>query len=228
MSRVLLTLLLTIRGAESPNVTIWDPLPLLGPLNLLYARQAFLTIATNLETDTSLGRLLKMVDCVLLAISLLARRCQITGESAATLCDRWEKEHTELLGLGGHEADDNIDISIKLSLDSPLMRNNHNALRLLSVASYLPTGISDEAYKSILDAESSAAELLLKCLSLTYSPTPGWTTMLEPVRAYICQHCPPDPSDMVMMNFELVRLSLLNTAPTSPSSCAPTSNNTRV
>ena len=56
------TVLLTIRGTERPNVTVWDPLPLLGPLSLPYARQAFLAIATHLEADASLDRLLKMVD----------------------------------------------------------------------------------------------------------------------------------------------------------------------
>jgi len=45
------TLLLTIRGTERPDVTVWDPLPLLGPLTLLHARDAFLQIATNLKPD---------------------------------------------------------------------------------------------------------------------------------------------------------------------------------
>ena len=130
-----ITLLLTSRGTERPNVTLWDPFPLLGPLTLPYAREAFLQIATDLEPDVSLDNLLKMVDCVPLALSLLARRCQIMGESAASLCSRWEREHIELLKLGGIEADDNIDISIKLSLDSPLMIGNGDALRLLSIVS---------------------------------------------------------------------------------------------
>jgi hypothetical protein len=183
------TLLLTIRGTEQPNVTVWDPLPPLGPLTLPYARVAFLQIATDVEPDASLDNLLKMVDCVPLAVSLLARRCQITGESAASLCSRWEREHIELLKLGGGEADDNIDISIKLSLDSPLMRGNGNALRLLGVVSHLPAGISDEACSSmsLSDVELSAAEFLLRRLSLTYSPTPGWITTLEPIRAYVRQ-----------------------------------------
>ena len=192
------TLLLTIRGTERPNVTVWDPLPLLGPLGLPHARQAFLAIATDLEADTSLDHLLKMVDYVPLAVSLLARRCQITGESATILCDRWQKEHTQLLKVGGCDADDNIDISINLSLNSPLVRNNHNALRLLSIVSHLPAGISDEACNSMSlpDAELSAAEFLLRRLSLTYSPAPGWITTLEPVRAYIRRHRSPMPNDM--------------------------------
>jgi len=192
------TLLLTIRGTEQPNVAVWDRLPLLGPLSLPHARQAFLAIATDVEPDASLDRLLKLVDCVPLAVSLLARRCQMTGENAQILCDRWEKEHTELLKLGGHEPDDNIDISIKLSLESPLMRNNENGLRLLSVVSYLPSSISDEACSSISlsDEELSAAEFLLRRLSLTYSPTPGWITTLEPIRAYMRQHHSPLPDDL--------------------------------
>src|ERR1700733_9547556 len=194
------TLLLTIRGTEQPNITVWDHLPLLGPLSLQHARQAFLAIATatDAEPDASLDRLLKLVDCVPLAVSLLARRCQITGENAQILCDRWEKEHTELLKLGGHEPDDNIDISIKLSLESPLMRSNENALRFLSVVSYLPSGISEEACSSIplSDEELSAAEFLLRRLSLTYSPTLGWITTLEPIRAYMRRHHSPPADDL--------------------------------
>jgi len=184
-----ITLLLTIRGTERPNVTLWDPLPLLGPFTLPHARDVFLQIATDVEPDASLDNLLMMVDCVPLALSLLARRCQIMGESAASLCSRWEREHIELLKLGGVEADDNIDISIKLSLDSPLMRGNGNALRLLSVVSHFPAGISNEACSSmsLTDAELSAAEFLLRRLSLTYSPVSGWITTLEPIRAYMRQ-----------------------------------------
>jgi hypothetical protein len=161
------SLLLTIRGTERPDITTWDPLPLLGPLSLLHAREAFLAIATDIQPDASLDQLLKMVDYVPLAVSLLARRCQMGRESAATLCSRWEREHTELLKLGGREPNDNIDVSIKLSLDSPLMRSNHNALRLLSVVSYLPIGISEEACRSmsLSDAELSAAQFLLQRLS---------------------------------------------------------------
>ena len=192
------TLLLTIRGTERPNVTNWDPLPLLGPLTLPHARRAFLTIATDLETDSSLDRLLKRVDYMPLAVSLLARRCQITGESATTLCNRWEEGRTELLNLGGREPDENIDISIKLSLDSPLVQSNPNTLRLLSIVSYLPAGISDETCSSmsLSDIELSTAEFLLRRLSLTYSPTPGWITMLEPVRAYMRRHNSPIPEDI--------------------------------
>jgi len=95
----------------------------LGPLTLPHARDMFLRIAT----DVSFDDLLKMVDCVPLAFSLFVRRCQM-GESAASLCSRWEREHIELLKLGGAKADDNIDISIKLSLDSPLMRGYGDAL----------------------------------------------------------------------------------------------------
>jgi len=165
---------------------------------LPHARQAFLATATDVDPDASLDHLLKLVDCVPLAVNLLARRCQITEENAQVLCDRWEKKHTELLKPGGHEPNDNIDISIKLSLESPLMRSNENALRLLSVVSYLPAGISGEACSSISlsDEELSAAEFLLRRLSLTYSPTPAWITTLEPIRAYMHQHHSPPADDL--------------------------------
>ena len=49
---------------------------------------------------------------------------------------------------------------------------------------------------SLPDAELSAAGFILRRLSLTYSPTPGWITTLEPIRAYIRQHNPPVPNDV--------------------------------
>lgn len=183
------TLLLTIRGIEQPNVTTWDPLPPLGPLSLSHARAAFLAIATHLEPDDSLDKLLKMVDCVPLAVSLLARRCQVSKESAAALCNRWEREGAELLKLGGRDSDNNFDVSIALSLNSLPIQSNRNALRLLSVVSHFPAGVSEEAYRSmsLSEVELSAAEFLLRRLSLTYSTAPGWITTLEPIRAHVRQ-----------------------------------------
>jgi hypothetical protein len=76
------TLLMTICGTERPNVAVWDALPLLSPLSLSHSREAFTVVATDLEPHGSLDNL---VDCVPLAVSLLARRSQITGESVATV-----------------------------------------------------------------------------------------------------------------------------------------------
>ena len=192
------TLLITIRGTEQPDIATWDPLPLLGPLGIEDARNAFLAIANTVQPSASLDLLLKKVDCVPLAVNLLARRCQISGEDPIILSRRWEKERTRLLRLGDRNPEDNIDVSIKLSLDSELIRRNTAALRLLSIVSYLPAGISDEACNSLKfpDSDLSAAEFLLRRLSLTYSPAPGWLTTLEPVRAYVRQWHQPSSDDI--------------------------------
>lgn len=193
-----LTLLITIRGTEQPDVAIWDPLPLLGPLRLDDARKAFFAIANTVQPSASLDLLLKKVDYVPLAVNLLARRCQISGENPIALSNRWERERTELLQLGGRSPEDNIDISIKLSLDLELMQKNPVALRLLSIVSHLPAGIPDEACNSLElpEPELSAAEFLLRRLSLTYSPAPGWLTTLEPVRAYVRRWHHPSPDHL--------------------------------
>jgi hypothetical protein len=156
------TLLITIRGTEQPDVATWDPLPLLGPLGIEDARNAFLAIANTVQPSASLDLLLKKVDCVPLAVNLLGRRCQISGEDPIILSERWEKEHTRLLRLGDRNPEDNIDVSIKLSLDSERM--NIAALRLLSIVSYLPAGIPDEAWNSLtfpdsdLSAQNSSSD----------------------------------------------------------------------
>jgi len=110
-------------------------------------------------------------------------------ESAVSLRSRWEREHIERRNSVAVKQTTALTYH-KPSLDSPLMRGNKNAQRLLSVVSYLPAGISNEAWSSmsLADVELSVAGCRVCSQAfIADSPTPGWITTLEPVRAYMRQ-----------------------------------------
>ena len=134
------TLMLTMRGTELPNVVSWNLLETLKSLSGEAAREAFLAIAGKQELDHSLDQLLDDVDRIPLAVTLLARISQTSKDSPSDLRKAWLREHTQLLKLGSIRKD-NLEVSIKLSLDSQPMKESSLALRLLSIVSYLPDGI---------------------------------------------------------------------------------------
>src|ERR1700761_4880297 len=134
------TLMLTMRGTELPNVTSWNSLEALESLTIEAAGETFLAIAHEQQADHALDELLGEVDRIPLAVTLLARISQASNDSPADLRKAWLHEHTELLKLGSVR-EDNLEVSIKLSLDSQPMKESSSALRFLSIISYLPDGV---------------------------------------------------------------------------------------
>src|ERR1700761_2919486 len=134
------TLMLTMRGTELPNVASWNSLEPLESLTIEAARETFLAIAREQQADHALDQLLGEVDRIPLAVTLLARISQASNDSPADLRKAWLHEHTELLKLGSIR-EDNLEVSIKLSLDWQPMKDSVLAFRLLSIISYLPDGV---------------------------------------------------------------------------------------
>ncbi|KZT39836.1 hypothetical protein SISSUDRAFT_1060767 [Sistotremastrum suecicum HHB10207 ss-3] len=168
-----ITLLFTIRGSEQPYPVKWDPLPPLGALSPEAAHEAFSAIAGD-HSHSCLDGLLKGVDYMPLAITLLARLAQI-GESIPSLCDRWQSERTDLLQLGRHDPEENMGLSIQMSLTSPLMRENLRNMWLLSLVSYLPSGVPVRNLSDMMNVpqrEISPAIHTLKRLALVSEDPP--------------------------------------------------------
>ncbi|KZT39844.1 hypothetical protein SISSUDRAFT_1127698 [Sistotremastrum suecicum HHB10207 ss-3] len=192
------TLLLTIRGLEQPLGVRWHPVPFVEVLTAASARDAFLAIAPDTESDAQLDSLLKKVDYVPLAITLLASLAQT--EDLGTLDARLGHEKASLLQTGfSDHREDNISVSIKLSMDAPPMQMNPLTLRILSLISYLPSGVSRDLLNALLGAQNvSPALQILKQLSLAYappSPSPFITT-LSPIRLYTIDHHPMASDDI--------------------------------
>src|SRR6201999_1663750 len=87
-----------------------------------------------------LEKLVKEVDCVPYPIVLLARLHR-RGESLAQLIERLAEEQSSCLDMCDPSRYRSVDDSIRLSLNSPSMRSNPLALRLLSTMALFPDGV---------------------------------------------------------------------------------------
>ncbi|KAJ7467108.1 hypothetical protein FB451DRAFT_1178347 [Mycena latifolia] len=116
-----LAVVITMRGSERPAGVQWSRpfLPQLGPLDVPSARKAFLALSDCLEDDPYIDPLLTAIDCLPLAVALMANLTET--DSTETLLLRWNEEHSSLL----HRTPDrrsSLDISIGISLNSPRMK----------------------------------------------------------------------------------------------------------
>jgi hypothetical protein len=205
----MLSLVVTMRGAEKPGIDIhWSWVLHVQSLDLVAAQSTFMVISGIEPTDDhQLNELLHAVDCVPLAVTLLARLGQ--NESPVKLLQRWKNEHTQLLSRpqGRHRLD-NLDVSIEISIKSHRMESNPNAQHLLSVVAMLPTGIFPSELESIFpkgiitckldqvfpyNSNVVEASTTLREVALAHHTNAGRLDLLSPIRSYMVQHYPPLP-----------------------------------
>ena len=145
------TLLITMRGTVRPAQTQWT-MPLLPPLATLdcnSARRVWEHITENY--DEFAEELIKAVDSVPLAVSLLAHLAQAT--SPEILLRQWNSKQTGFIHTGQANRQFSLDYSIQLSIDSGRMRANPSAKELLGVLSMLPDGMHKsqvEKFRAVL------------------------------------------------------------------------------
>jgi tetratricopeptide (TPR) repeat protein len=133
------TVLITMRGTVRPARTKWTK-PFLHPLEPLSrdsARQVWEDTAD--DCDSSAEGLMKAVDYVPLAITLLAHLAQAI--SPKLLLREWNEKQTEFIHTGHANRQLNLEYSIQLSIDSGRMRANPSAREMLGVLSMLPDGM---------------------------------------------------------------------------------------
>ncbi|KAJ6623445.1 hypothetical protein B0H10DRAFT_792399 [Mycena sp. CBHHK59/15] len=181
-----LALVITMRGSERPAGVRWSRpfLPQLGPLDVASARQAFLALSDCLEDDLWIDPLLSAVDCVPLAVALMANLAET--DSTESLLLRWREEQSSLL----HRTPDrrsSLDISIGISLNSPRMKAVPEALELLSLISLLPDGVENNKLGLIFPniTKSRRALSALWQTSLAYNDGNNRTRVLSPIRAHM-------------------------------------------
>jgi len=132
-------LLITMRGTVRPAQTQWT-MPLLPPLMTLdYDAAKRVWEHTTDNYDVFAEELIKAVDYVPLAVSLLAHLAQAT--SPQLLLKEWHEKHTEFIYTNQGNKQSNVEYSIQVSLNSGRMRANPCAKELLGILSMLPDGI---------------------------------------------------------------------------------------
>ena len=133
------SLLITMRGTVRPAQTQWT-MPLLPPLTTLdYDAAKRVWKHTTDNYDVFAEELIKAVDYVPLAVSLLAHLAQAT--SPQLLLKEWNEKYTEFIYTNQANKQSNVESSIQVSLNSGRMRANPCAKELLGILSMLPDGI---------------------------------------------------------------------------------------
>ncbi|KAJ7343663.1 hypothetical protein DFH08DRAFT_234380 [Mycena albidolilacea] len=194
-----LSVVITMRGSERPAGIQWSRpfLPQLGPLDVPSARRAFLALSDCLEDDPWIDPLLTAIDCVPLAIALMANLADGI-ETPETLIARWREEHSSLL----HRTPDrrsSLDISIGISLNSQRMKAVPEALTLLSLISLLPDGVDNSELAAIFPSigKSRRALSALWQTSLAYNDGHNRTRVLSPIRAHMILYHQSDSAHRV-------------------------------
>ncbi|KAI0288101.1 hypothetical protein B0F90DRAFT_1820622 [Multifurca ochricompacta] len=133
------TVLLTMRGAERPGQTEWTRpfLEPLGTIDLNAAKEIWIRISGHYDSFSE--QLIVAVDCVPLAVDLLAHLSQVTPPML--LWEEWNSRRTKLIKKGEMNRLSNMEYSIQISLDSHRMVANPLAKGLLGILSTLPDGL---------------------------------------------------------------------------------------
>lgn len=186
-----LTILITSRVTVLPQGINWTkPIPpILAPFSLEAAKITFYEIVGQEEIhlnpeSTELEELLQLVDMVPLAVTLLASVAQ-TGESISNLRRAWEKERTAIISDGSSNKNTNIEVSIKLSLNSSVVRSNPRASRLLTLLCLFPDGTDRSGLEQMTSIKNTDSTIrALKLISLIYEEH-SRLKVLSPIRGFI-------------------------------------------
>ncbi|KAA1476423.1 TPR-like protein [Dentipellis sp. KUC8613] len=183
-----ITVLVTMRGTERPAKTLWTQ-PFLEPLTPLSLEAALQTFeAISGKRDDYATKLVQAVECVPLAVYLLAYLAQ--SEGTTDVWGRWEAEHTSMVHRRAIDQLSSVDFSIMLSLQSPRMMADPNALVLLGILSMLPDGLQMAKLQKFQTAFANLPYMrhglsTLRHNALVYSPQSGNVSVLSPIRLYM-------------------------------------------
>jgi tetratricopeptide (TPR) repeat protein len=137
-----LVILATMRGIQQPAAAhIQWTNPILWPLDPGDAATLFKQISG--KEDSYTAKLSHAVGYLPLAVELLAT-LTLEYDDTATVWGLWEHRRTAIIENGGEGRLDNLDISIQLSIDSPRMKRNSEAIQILTLLAVLPDGLNQD------------------------------------------------------------------------------------
>ncbi|KAJ7585446.1 hypothetical protein C8J56DRAFT_1165860 [Mycena floridula] len=197
-------LFVTMRATVSPGEDIeWEEIKIqaLGPEA---SHQLFVSIYPQLQHDPKLPELLEMVGHMALAVKLMARYGKNTGWSAKQLLSSYKSTGTSMLGSAkGSDAQNSVSVSICMSLESSLVKNELNAGQLLNIIARLPSGTTpdnlEQWWAPHLQNRNGALRVLLEASLLECQATSYF--VLPVIRSYLLDPLqPPDDIYGSMVN----------------------------
>ncbi|PPQ89264.1 hypothetical protein CVT25_001348 [Psilocybe cyanescens] len=205
------TLLLTMRGSQQPAGTRWSNIvPPLQPVDIDSAISIFTAISQ--KNDKYAVDLIRAVDCVPLAVTLLANLAAVDGETTESLWSRWEEESTSMVE-NGQDRLNSLETSVQLSLNSPRMQKDAGAIYLLSTLSLLPDGVSPSTLRAcennLPEVQSvKKAVSTLRQNALIYEDANKDLRILSPIRLFMCARHPPSTKSRSFIHEHFIALAL--------------------
>jgi tetratricopeptide (TPR) repeat protein len=197
-----LALVASLRGYSRPMGVRWRESIEPRSLPVDDARKAFLAIAgQQFANDTDLDRLLRALDGVPLAITLMANAAEGQPDLADTWA-RWEMERTKMLQrAGGKDRLLNIEVSYEISIQGPRMTDE--ARRLLSILSFLPGGVARGDIEAVFPDHGTRAAAVLRQVGLAFDEA-NRVRLLAPLREYVQREHLPNADDLqtALLHFE--------------------------
>ena len=191
-----LAIIVTMRGMQRPSRVSWSK-PLFPPLEKLSDANSKLIFETICgPVDEFVDKLLKAIDGIPLAVTLVSALLQEGNETSGSLWARWEKTRTTVVENGGKDRLSNLDTSIHLSVYGPRMQADPNAISILAMLSILPDGFPYTDGESFIDdlqrhlpEDNHLHEALLtmrraSLLAVDKANIPHRLRMLAPIRRF--------------------------------------------
>ncbi|KAL0946379.1 hypothetical protein HGRIS_012609 [Hohenbuehelia grisea] len=206
--------IVTLRGSEHPAGVRWSQplLPSLRPVDWHAAVTIFKAISNKM--DDYAEKLIRAVDCVPLAVSLLGYLAAVDGETPEALWKRWNVEQTSMIERGDGDRLTNLEYSIQLSLFNPRMKRDPAALALLGLMSLLPDGVCGETYSAMTNMfpdssnlQKSLATLRQNALIFKESHSDS-IRILNPIRLFVLSHHPPSRENRIRLQEHYIDLVL--------------------
>ncbi|KAJ7578779.1 hypothetical protein C8J56DRAFT_1030679 [Mycena floridula] len=181
-------LFVTMRATVAPCEEIeWEEMRI-QTLDPAASHQLFISIHPESQEDSKLSELLEMLGHMALAVKLMARHGKNTGQKAAQLISGYQATGTSMLGsIQGSDRQNSISVSICMSLESSLVKNELNAALLLQIIAMLPSGTSPETlqqwWAQNLENLNGALRVLLEASLLERRSTTYF--ILPVIRSYL-------------------------------------------
>ena len=178
-----LTLLASIRGAQSPSNHGWSTPEVVKALDKKAAQDLFCSIAPEHRRAKCLTALLKPLSGVPLAITLLARQAQ--GNDLANLRNEWNDRRTTMFELAIEpDRHSSWKVSLELSWHSRRFSLVPAARYLMSLLATLPDGIATGDLDTVLSDDrwssgrtrstgTAAQRRLRRCAGVAENPAHG-------------------------------------------------------
>ncbi|KAJ7572675.1 hypothetical protein C8J56DRAFT_1174799 [Mycena floridula] len=181
-------LFVTMRATVAPCEEIeWEEMRI-QTLDPAASHQLFVSIHPESRDDSKLSELLEMLGHMALAVKLMARYGKNTGQKVAQLISGYQVTGTSMLGSRqGSDPQNSVSVSICMSLESSLVKNELNAAILLQMIAMLPSGTSPETlqqwWAQNLENLNGALRVLLEASLLERRTTTYF--VLPVIRSYL-------------------------------------------